>query len=209
MVFSREFKQALSALPSAEKDKLLFRLLKKDLELANRLEFELLSEESTEQKRDALQKILQREIEKATDLFYSPGYLTMDVRSMSGRISQHVYITKDKFGEAWLNLFLTTQILRENRQNLKLFSGRKAEKFYIPVVARIFKILTLIRKLDEDYLIEFQKPLAELQEEMSENGGLMKTATRHGLDINWLNADRIPEDIEKIQKEIRSMGFLR
>ena len=70
MVFSREFKQALSALPSAEKDKLLFRLLKKDLELANRLEFELLSEESTEQKRDALQKILQREIEKATDLFY-------------------------------------------------------------------------------------------------------------------------------------------
>lgn len=209
MVFSKEFKQALSGLPSAEKDKLLLRLLKKDPELANRLEFELLSEESVEQKRDALQKILQKEIKNATDLFYSPGYLSMDVRSMSGLISRHVYITKDKFGEAWLNLFLMTQVLKQNSQNLKLFSGRKAEKFYIPVVARIFKILILIHKLDEDYLVEFQEALAELQEEMSENDSLMRTAIHHGLDINWLDVNRIPEDIETIHKEIRSMGFLK
>ena len=42
MKFSPEFKAAISDLPSAEKDKLIFRLLKKDENLANRIYFELL-----------------------------------------------------------------------------------------------------------------------------------------------------------------------
>ncbi|WP_282454602.1 hypothetical protein [Flavobacterium pygoscelis] len=40
-MFSKEFKKALQELPSAEKDKLIFRLLKIGLDLTNRLYFEL------------------------------------------------------------------------------------------------------------------------------------------------------------------------
>ena len=40
MTFDKDFKEAISHLPSSEKDKLILRLLKKDLVLANRLYFE-------------------------------------------------------------------------------------------------------------------------------------------------------------------------
>lgn len=48
MKFDPEFKKALSQLPSGEKDKLILRLLKHDLTLANRLAFELLSADSAQ-----------------------------------------------------------------------------------------------------------------------------------------------------------------
>ena len=45
-MFDKEFKTAIENLPSTEKDKLIFRLLKKDLDLVNRLYFELVDTES-------------------------------------------------------------------------------------------------------------------------------------------------------------------
>lgn len=43
MKFPEELKEGISQLPSKEKEKLIFRLLKHDLDLANRLLFELVS----------------------------------------------------------------------------------------------------------------------------------------------------------------------
>lgn len=48
MTFPKEFKEALSHLPSKEKDKLVLRLLRKDLLLANRLLFELVNTNTVE-----------------------------------------------------------------------------------------------------------------------------------------------------------------
>ena len=53
-MFHKEFKEALSRLPSKEKDKLILRLLKKDLVLANRLLFELLSTNTVEEERQKM-----------------------------------------------------------------------------------------------------------------------------------------------------------
>ena len=50
-MFSKEFKKAIQELPNTEKDKLIFRLLKRDLDLANRLHFELVDTETVEEKR--------------------------------------------------------------------------------------------------------------------------------------------------------------
>ena len=50
-MFTKEFKEALSQMPSQEKDKLILRLLKKDINLANRLSFELTSTQSVDEKR--------------------------------------------------------------------------------------------------------------------------------------------------------------
>jgi hypothetical protein len=81
-------------------------LLKKDLVLANQLLFELVSNETVEEQRGKIQKRLFAAIERATIHFYSPGYLSMDVRYMSGEINEHVSITKDKYGEISLNLYM-------------------------------------------------------------------------------------------------------
>lgn len=51
MKFDKKFKEAISHLESQEKDKLIFRLLKHDLNLANRLYFELLSTKTVDEKR--------------------------------------------------------------------------------------------------------------------------------------------------------------
>jgi len=101
-----ELKEAIKQLPSKEKDKLILRLLKKDLALANRFLFELVSNEGIDESRKRVESVLQKRIDRATLHYNSPGYLHMDVREMSGIINEHVLITKDRYGEAYLNLWM-------------------------------------------------------------------------------------------------------
>ncbi len=56
MEYSKEFKAALSAFSSQEKDKLIFRLLRKDKLLSKKLYFELIDPENTDDKRNAMEE---------------------------------------------------------------------------------------------------------------------------------------------------------
>lgn len=207
--YPKEFKEAISNLPSKEKDKLILRLLKKDLVLANRLLFELVNTDTVDQQRKIVQNRIKNQIQRATDTFYSPGYLNLDVRYMSGEINEHVSITKDKFGEAFLNLWMIVNVLKQNNKNILASNYQKARKFCVAVIARAFKILILIDKLHDDYFMDFQQLLLEFGNQISENKYLMDTAIKNGFDVNWLlNAD-IPENIVAIHREIRAHGFLK
>jgi hypothetical protein len=211
MTFPKEFKEALSHLPSKEKDKLILRLLRKDLALANRLLFELVSTDTVEEQREKVEKNLLYHIRKgAENGHYSIGYLNWDVREFSGVISKHVSVTKDKFGEAYLNLSMINEVLERNK-NFILSSRPPAKriKFCVAVIARAFKILLIINKLNDDFLIEFEEKLKQLGELISENEYLMNEAIHNGLDVNWLLRAEIPKDIVAIYKEIRANGFLR
>ena len=55
MKFDPEFKNAILQLPSKEKDKLLLRLLKRDVILANQLHFELISGDSVQDRRTRME----------------------------------------------------------------------------------------------------------------------------------------------------------
>lgn len=211
MTFPKEFKEALSHLPSTEKDKLILRLLKKDLVLANRLLFELVNTNTVEEQRDKLEERLLYFVERSAQNGHtSIGYLNFDVRDLSGLINEHVSITKDKFGEAHLNLIMINEVLKQNR-NFILNSRppAKRKKFCIAVMARVFKILLIINKLDDDFLIEFEENLKILGNLITDNKFLMEEAIRNGLDVNWLLIPEIPEDIAAIHKEIRANGFLK
>ena len=209
MTFPKEFKEAIQNLPSAEKDKLIFRLLKHDLDLANRLHFELVNTETVEERRSTMQKGITKSIIRISDRFYSMGYLLMDVRDLSGEISEHVRITKDKFGEASLNIQMLNEVLKINKTRLENSKTNDSYKIYIYVIARAFKILLLIQALHDDYLMEFKKGLKELGTLISQNPSLMKIAINNGLDVNWLLESEIPENIVAIHKELRSNGFLK
>ncbi len=209
MTFEQDFKDALANIPDKEKDKLILRLLKKDIILAKRLQYELLSEESVEDKRNQLQEILDKKIESAIKHFKSPGYLSMDIRYMSGMITEHVKITKDKFGDIWLNLYMLTKLVPNLEEQLAYFSRRQGEKYYIPALARIFKILMAIVKLHEDDQYEFRENLQILGDSIGDNDHFMMTAMHNGLDVNWLTQNNIPEDIADIHKEIKNNGFLK
>ena len=208
-MFSKEFKKAIQELPNSEKDKLIFRLLKRDLDLANRLYFELVDVETVEDKRTAFEIEMIKKINYFSDRYYSVGYLLQDTRFLSGDINNHVKITKDKFGEISLNLKMLNHLLTINNKRIETVTYSKAYTLCIYVIARAFKILLLIKAIDEDYFLDFKENLSTLGKLIYDNPFLMHTAIDNDLDVNWLILGEIPENIVTIHKEIRANGFLK
>lgn len=209
MTLDPEFKKALQLLPDVEKDKLILRLLKHDLNLANKLRFELVDIDSAEDKREQLKNRMIKRIELATERYYSPGILLMDIREISGEINEHVSITKDKFGEISLNCIMLRKLLELNNERLGVETYSKAYTLYIYIVARIFKILMLIQKQHEDLHIEFQENIETIGELIGNNQNLTKIGIRNGLDVNWLIQFEIPKNIADIYKTLRESGLLK
>lgn len=209
MKFSTEFKEAVLQLSEKEKDKLLIRLLKKDHNLVNRLFFELLDDKNVDDHRAIMEEHVQTRAQEITSYAKSLNHLKVLTSFVSGDIAEHVRITKDKFGEVSLNLLMLNTVLASSNQLFQKTNPVHARKFCVYVIARIFRCLVLIKKMHEDVALDFEPLLEDLAHLMSEKPLLMKTAINHGLDLNWLNAENIPEDIAEIQKEVKRMGFLR
>jgi len=208
MTFDPEFKKALQLLPDIEKDKLILRLLKHNLNLANKLRFELVDTDSVQDKRELLKTRMIRRIESATERYYSPGILLMDIREISGEINEHVSITKDKFGEISLNCLMLRQLLELNNEHMRVEKYNKAYTLCIYIIARTFKILMLIQKQHEDLHLEFRDDIETIGELIGQNHHLIKTAITNGLDVDWLIRFEIPKNIADIYKKLRERGLL-
>jgi hypothetical protein len=208
MEFSKEFKQALSEFSPTEKDKLIFRLLKKDKLLSKKLYFELIEEETTDDKRNTMESYLKERITDLSKHIGNPKYFLVLVRKLSGEITEHVKVTTDKFGDVFLNLFLVNTILEHN-DKLSRQRFDAVYKLYIYLINKIIKALIQIQKLDEDYWLEFDKILTDIDFQLHENLYLEKLCINNGLDFNWLKCENIPDHFELIVKDIRSQGFLK
>jgi len=182
--------------------------LKKDKILAKRLYFEMVSPTNLEDKRSQMEESIKERTKLFEKEFYSVGYLNMDIRFLSGDITEHVKITKDKFGEASLNLLLLMEVLKHNNSHISKATPRKFIKIGVALIARAYKILVLIDKLDQDYLLELEENLKELGRLIGENPPLMNMAIFCGLDVNWFIRAEIPENISEIYKHVRAEGYL-
>jgi len=209
MKIDKDFKEALANLPSKEKDKLILRLLKRDVDLVNKLYFELMETMSVEEKRTEMELNISRLTSVYTQRYYSPGYLLMEIRDVSGSITEHVKTTKDKFGDIALNIQMLSETLMRNEPNLSKETYGKSYTFNIYVVARVYKILTQIKKLHEDLQYDLKESLAILAEHIGRQDSLMRVCINNALDMNWLFQFEIPSDIEFRVKELRRMGFLK
>lgn len=209
MTFDPEFKNALQLLSVEEKDKLILRLLKRDLQLASQLRFKLVDTDSVEDKREQVKTRITKRIQQATERYYSPGILLMDIREISGEINEHVSITKDKYGEINLNCLMLRHLLEQNNERLIASKQAKAYTLSIYIVARVFKILMLIQKQHEDLHLEFRDDVEAIWALIGNNDNLMKTSIRNGLDVNWLIRFNIPKNISEIHKTLRENGLLR
>ena len=119
MKFSKEFKEAVLHLSESEKDKLLIRLLKKDENLVNRLYFELIDDQTVDDHRLKMESRVVVRAEEITRFAKSLNHLKMLTRYLSGEISEHVRITKDKFGEVSLNLLMLNTLLQHSKNFIK------------------------------------------------------------------------------------------
>jgi len=204
-----DFKKALQELSDKEKDKLILRLLRRDMDLAEKLYFELVDTDSIEDKRRIMETTISKSIQRFSENYHSLDYIAVEMRSISGKISHHVKITKDKFGEISLNLQMLNEVIEQNSFSLSHSKPQKSNKFYNYVIVRAFKILLLIDALHEDFLLDFKEDLERLGANISKNTMLLKTANYNSLDVNWILDAEIPENIIQIHKELRTAGFLK
>ena len=208
MDYSKEFKTALSQLSSVEKDRLIFRLLKKDKILSKKLYFELIDQETTDQKRDQMEDLVKEKVEYASKYISNQKYFVVLIRKISAEITEHVKVTSDKFGDVSLNLFLINQVLEFN----PLLSRQRFNeiyKLYLYIINKVVKALSLTKKLDEDYWMEIDEYLSELYTKITGNIYLEKLFINNGIDLGWLNTENIPEQFDAIIKDIKNQGFLK
>ena len=208
MEYSKEFKQALSEFSSIEKDRLIFRLLKKDKLLSKKLYFEIIDPETTDQKRDQMEENVTEKLASAARYIGNPKYYLSTIRTISAEITEHVKVTTDKFGEVYLNLFLVDQIL-ENNDSFAQQRFDNVYKLYIYLINKIVRALLLIKKIDEDYWMEFDEILGKIDDKVHENRYLEKLFINNGINFNWLQSENLPENLDLIIKNIKSQGFLR
>jgi hypothetical protein len=207
MTFNEDFKEELSELSPKEKDKLILRLLKKDIPLANRLYFELVDKNSCDDRRENVHDEITRVMSR-NNQHNTLGYLMMDMRFLSGGITEHVKITKDKYGEVSLSLLLMIEGLANNQKTFEKATKARSWKCCTYIIAKSFKTLILFKKLHEDIQFEFEDDLKKLGMLKSGNPRMMEAAAYHKFDLSWLLDAQVPENISTIEKNLRKLGLL-
>lgn len=189
MKLTDELKAAIKALPDKEKDKLLFRLIPRNTLLVHQLEYKLLEgSETMGARRDEVKDQILERLSSYPEKYYSPGYLSMTMRELSGIINLHVATTRDKLGEISLNLVMLIGILERNKRKLENASYYERSKFDDYVIKRALKLLKLVASVDEDYHVDFKDEFNKLGKLIGEQHPLMKKAIYSGLDVNHLTS---------------------
>lgn len=209
MKFHDDFKAALALLPSKEKDKLLWRLIKRDELLARRLEFELLAPYDAIDKRNELAELIQDRISSVVGRRERLAAVLSQFRYLSGDITRHVYITKDKIGEILLNFLLLQQAMQLLGNPSYLFGGRVTQKYVMYMLNKLYRTCMLVNKLHIDYHIELEDDAHKLGEIMQTNPDLMKYVKHHKFNVNWLIDFDIPDDLDQYYKTVKQQGLLK
>lgn len=203
MEYSKEFKQAISAFTSQEKDKLIIRLLRKDRILSHRLYFELIDEETVDDKRNQMEALIKTEVEQVAKRYGRTKYFLPYIRKISAKITEHVKITTDKFGEVSLTLLLiseTLSIIPKTGDHYKL---------HIYLLNKIFRSLILTLKLDPDYFLDLRENYSAVHQQLLTNKGLEELSLHNGLFLSWLEPEHIPDNIDLVYKGIKAEGLLK
>ena len=191
---STELKNALTDLSDKEKDKLIFRLLPRDSKLVDKLIFQLLeNHETLEERRELLHDYIIKMMDRYPQSYYSPGYLGLELRDISGRITYHKDITGDKFGEIELNYLMLVEIIERNYEQLEREGYYSSHKFNEYVIKRIKKLLVLSSKLHEDYILEFEEAMQKIGNMIATIPSMKSVIIEHELDVEALKRGLLPD----------------
>lgn len=187
-----DLKKAISGLSHKEKDKLLFRLIAKEPILAEQLVFKLLEEGiSAEDRRADLAKEIEQYLIDYQKYYYSPGYLLLDLRSLSGKITLHIKTTKDKYGEVALNFLMLNKTLELFGKKIGQVRPNRSRTLNKYVVNRAIKLLGLLHKIHEDYRLDFSDSMIELGQHIQKIDAMKRMADEFDLDMELLLSGEI------------------
>lgn len=156
MALSKELKTAILTLPREEKDKLLLRLVGKHADLQEQLQFQLIEGGSTlDERRRALLTRIDRLYKIEPE---SSGFLMMDMRSIHAEITFHVKITKDKYGEVELVLYLLHGVFEHQMRYIERYTS-KTDTLAQYVAKRTEAVIKKFKTLHPDLQFEFLESL--------------------------------------------------
>lgn len=206
----KQFKQTLSELSHKEKDKLIWRLLRKDWYLREQLYFEMVDSRTVEELREDTTELVKTKVEK---LGYEGAYMAQMqrfIRYVSSDITHHVRITKDKYGEIELNLLMLNELLEQHTVFIINSDSEKYKrKLFLYIVNRIFRSMVQLQKIHEDLRLDFQEAFQQLGKSIMLINELFELAEENGLELNWLTDFDIPENISDVYRGLKLQGFLK
>jgi hypothetical protein len=154
--------EVLKMLTPEQKDKLLLKLFRKDPLLVEKLAYEFFEDTSDLEKRRAdIKDKIDKYITQKYVVWDTPGELMMELRSINGRITEHVKITKDKYGEVELTILLLNTAFERFWKMLHDKQGR-ADTYSEYVLKRTQNLLKVLGKLHEDHYMDFAEDLNRL-----------------------------------------------
>lgn len=154
--------EVLKMLTVDQKDKLLLKLFRKDPMLVEKLAFEFFEDKSDlEKRRNDIKNAILQYIAPQYIPWDTPGEVMMAMRSLNGRITEHVKITKDKYGEVELTILLLNTAF-ERFWKMLHEKASKADTFAEYCIKRTLFIIKCLDKLHEDNYLDFKDDLDKL-----------------------------------------------
>jgi hypothetical protein len=156
--------EVLRMLTPEQKDKLLLKLFRKDPLLVEKLAFEFFEDKSDlTQRVNVLKDNISQSVTPNRLPWNTPGELMMLMRTLNGRITEHVKVTKDKYGEVELTLLLLNTAF-ERFWTMLNDKKQRADKFSEYVLRRTVILFKNLSKLHEDNYLDFREDLKKLMD---------------------------------------------
>ncbi len=161
VVLDDEMKATIKALPEKKKNQLLLRLVRKDAKLVDQIRYEYIENEETQElRREELEESFDEILSDLQTRDIALSWWLSHIRGMSSKITWHAQVTKDKFGDIYLNLMVINRVMKmiddmyeDDMQNYRLDAyaiGRIYEYF----VRRLKRLVKAMDKLHEDLFLE-------------------------------------------------------
>ena len=182
-----EQKSMIRELPLREKDKLLLRLIAKDELLLEQLTFQHLEQgETVDERADEMMDFLRETLRG--EIGYSPGELMMAMRRVSGYVTRHARVTKDKLSEVALITEMLHYGLDQHtaRMRRRYRNYDRWYKFSMYVTKRVPTLLRKADKLHPDLWMEVEGKLNELLVMIWDTPELSGEAERQALPREWV-----------------------
>jgi hypothetical protein len=156
--------EVLRMLTPEQKDKLLLKLFRKDPLLVEKLAFEFFEDKSDLTHRvNVLKDNINQSVTPNRLPWNTPGELMMLMRTLNGRITEHVKVTKDKYGEVELTLLLLNTAF-ERFWTMLNDKKQRADKFSEYILRRTVILFKNLSKLHEDNYLDFKEDLKKLMD---------------------------------------------
>lgn len=178
--------EVLKMLTPEQKDKLLLKLFRKDPKLVEKLAFEFFEDShDLEKRRENIKNDILQYLSKPYIPWGTPGELMMLMRNLNAQITEHVKITKDKYGEVELTLLLIKTAF-DRFWDMLNEKAHRADTFSEYCIKRTLHLLKCLDKLHEDNYMDFKNDL----------NILLKYLYLYRMTAGLASANNIPKEFE-------------